>query len=139
MLSGRGVLHGWTSSAAEAWEGLCGAAACKGRARTAWVPFLVPLSLNPYPLLYSGTSLSNLQQILWQGRVFSTRSHLHVPWYLRADSILFVPVSSKCLYKTVLKKTKFSHFAFEFNFIHLSFCTLYWLLWIEAEKMHHFR
>lgn len=42
-------------------------------------------------------------------------------------------------YKTVFKNPKFSHFAFEFNFIHLSFCTLYWLLWIEAEKMHHVR
>lgn len=65
---------------------------------TAWRPLLFPLSpLDLYPLLYNGTLLSNLQKMLWQGRGFSTLSHLL--WYLRADRHLFVPVSNKFLYK----------------------------------------
>lgn len=75
------------------------AVACKGRALHRLDAFAVPpFCSEPLPALVHGTLLSNLQQMLWQGRGFSTLSHLL--WYLRADSDLFVPVSNKYLHKT---------------------------------------
>lgn len=41
--------------------------------------------------------------------------------------------------QTVFKASKLSHLAFEFNFILLPFCTLYWLLRMEEEKIHCLR